>query len=231
MRKMLTVLILLGLVAIALPMTAAALGLDVEAKAGAGLGLGSTDNKDVTGSPRMATGAGVNIDVFLLSLGSAELGISAGAEYSHMTFHSTWSNFMSTGSDQTQDSTYGYFNVPISLVCSIPVNQSIKVVVRAGGFIGSYLAGFSDLTYNPEIPFVLVNGRQPLDSTNTIKMNYGLHFTAGTDIGLGGGLAVAPAIQFDWGLTDVTKNTPQAGSFKDTLWALTVVVGIKYSVL
>lgn len=139
---------------------------------------------------------------------------------------------MSSGSDQTQDSTYGYFNVPISLVCRIPVNQSIKVVVRAGGFIGSFLAGYSDLTYNPQnILFGLVNGRATLDSSNTILTAYGLHFTAGTDIALGGGLAVAPAIQFDWGLTDVTKNTPQAGSFKDTLWALTVVVGIKYSVL
>jgi hypothetical protein len=226
MRKMLTVLILLGLVAIALPMTAAALGLDVEAKAGAGIGLGSTNNKDITGSPRLAVNGGGNIDFYLASLGPGEIGLSAGGEYSHLTFHYTWANLGGPGVDLVSDVTYGYFNIPIALVYKLPVSDSIKVVVRAGGFIGFFLAGFNDGTFDPGGPIP----RTTLDSSNTIKMNYGLHFTAGTDIALGGGLAVSPAIQFDWGLTDITKNMP-GNDFYDTLWSLTLVVGIKYSVL
>ncbi len=97
MRKTLAVLILLGLVAFALPMTAAALGLDVEAKAGAGIGLGTTDNPDITGSPRLSAGGGVGLDFYLISLGPVDLGLSAGVEYSHSTFHYTWSNVRISG--------------------------------------------------------------------------------------------------------------------------------------
>jgi hypothetical protein len=41
---------------------------------------------------------------------------------------------------------------------------------------------------------------------------------------------VAPALQFDMGLTDITKNST-GNDFKDTFWALMLVVGIKYQVL
>jgi hypothetical protein len=229
MRKILTVVILLGLVAIALPMTAAALGLDVEAKAGAGIGLGSTDNKNITGSPRLAVNGGGNIDFYLASLGPGEIGLSVGGEYSHLMFHYTQSNIpLLPGIDLVSDVTYGYFNIPIALVYKLPVSDSIKVVVRAGGFIGFFLAGFNDGVLDPNIAPV---GRTTLDSSNTIKMNYGLHFTAGADIGLGGGLALAPAIQFDWGLTDISVNSAQPVPSYDTIWSLTLVVGIKYSVL
>jgi len=227
MRKTLAVLILLGLVTFALPMTAAALELDVEAKAGAGIGLGTTDNPDITGSPRLSAGGGVGLDFYLISLGPVDLGLSAGVEYSHSTFHYTWSNVLSSGSDLVADATYGYLNIPISLVCKLPVTESIQVILRAGGFIGFFEAGFSDNT-----GFPLLAGRHTLDDTNTISMAYGLHFTAGTDIVLGSGFILAPGLQFDMGLTDITKNTlPFPGKFNDTLWALTVVVGIKYKVL
>ena len=233
MRKILTVVILLGLVAIALPMTAAALGLDVEAKGGAGIGLGSTDNKAITGAARFSAGGGVGLDFYLVNLGPADLGISAGVEYSHSTFHYTWSNFAMPGEDQTADATYGYLNIPISVVCKLPVTESVQVILRAGGFIGFFHAGYADLTYTVQVPlFGLVNGRETLDSSNTILTAYGLHFTAGADIALGSGISLAPALQFDMGLTDITKNTqPLPGTFKDTLWALTAMVGIKYSVL
>ena len=227
MRKILIVLILVGLVAIAMPMTAGALGLDVEEKAGAGIGLGSTDNPDITGSPRLAVNGGGNVDFFLTSLGPGEFGLSVGGEYSHMTFHYTWANLAGPGVDLVSDVTYGYVNIPVALVYKLPVSDSIKIVVRSGGFVGFFLGGFTDGTL---VPGNISVGRATLDSSNTIMTAYGLHFTAGADIGLGGGLALAPAIQFDWGLSDVTKNTPAAGNFKDTLWALTAVVGIKYSV-
>jgi hypothetical protein len=232
MRRTFSVLILLGLAVIALPMTVAALGLDVEAKAGAGIGLGATDNPDITGAARIAADGGVNVDVYLLDLGSADLGISVGAEYSYLTFHSVWSNlpsppFPAPGIDQTTDATYGYFNLPISLVCKVPVSEAVQIVIRGGGFIGYFLGGSADLTYSSILP----DSTSKLDSSTTILWEYGLHFTAGADIALGGGLSLAPAVQFNMGLTDTSKNTAQAGTFKDTFWSLTAIVGIKYKVL
>jgi len=228
MRKMLLVVILLGLVASGLPMTAMALGLDVEAKVGAGVALGTTDNASVTGTARMAADGGVGIDLYLISLGSIDIGVSTGVEYSYLTFHSTWSNFPFAGVDQTTDSKYNYINVPIALIGSMPVGSSLTLVVRAGGFIGYFLSGTADNTYsNPIVP----SNTATLDSSNTIQWEYGLHLSAGTDIGLGGNLAVSPAIQFDMGLTDTSVNGGAAGNFKDTFWSLTLAVGIKYKVL
>jgi len=233
MRNRLFILILLGFLTIGLPMTAAALGMDVEAKAGAGVALGTTDNTSVTGAARMAAGGGVGIDLYLLNLGSIDLGVSVGAEYSYLTFHSTWSSYTQGPftSDQTADSNYGYLNIPIALVGRVPLTPSIQVVVRAGGFIGYFLGGTSNLSYNPQITGVFVNGPQTLDTSNTNQWEYGLHFTAGTDIALGGSLIIAPALQFDMGLTDTTVNSTAAGNFKDTFWSLTLVVGIKYRVI
>lgn len=231
MRKRLFVLILLGFIAFGLPMTAAALGLDVEAKAGAGIALGATDNPSATGAARVAADAGVGIDLYLLSAGSIDIGISVGAEYSYLTFHSVWSNVPSPpfppGIDQTTDATYYYLNLPISLVCRVPVNDSIQAVIRAGAFIGYFLGGSANLTYSSIVP----NGTATLDSSNTVQWEYGLHFTAGADIALGGGLALAPAVQFDMGLTDTSVNSVAAGNFKDTFWSLTAIVGIKYKVM
>lgn len=227
MRKTLSVLILLGLAAIALPMAAAALGLDIEAKAGAGVALGATDNSSISGSPRIAAGGGVGLDFYLVNLGPIDLGIAIGGEYSYLTFHSVWSDFPFAGEDQTTDAVYNYVNIPIALVCRVPINESIQVVVRAGGFIGYFLNGTADITFTtlPTPP------RTTLDSSNTIRWEYGLHFTAGADIALGSGISLAPAVQFDMGLTDTSVNSAQPTPSKDTFWSLTAIVGIKYKVL
>jgi hypothetical protein len=228
MRKGHLVLILMSLMVIELPVAAAALGLDVEAKGGAGVALGTTDNTDITGSARLAAAGGLGIDLYVVTLGSIDLGISTGVEYSYLTFHSAWNNFQFPGEVQTTDATYNYVNVPIAAVARVPINDSIRFVCRAGAFIGFFLSGSANNTYSqPPIP----NNTATLDSSNTIGMEYGLHFTAGPDIALGGNLAVSPALQFDMGLTDTSVNSPAAGSFKDTFWSLTLVVGIKYTVM
>ena len=236
MRNKLFVLGLLALLTIMLPITASALGLDVEAKGGAGLALGTTNNSSITGTAvRLAADGGVGIDLYLLTVGSAELGLSIGAEYSYLTFHSTWANKIPVGapggaSDLTTDSTYNYLNIPISLVGSVPINPSLKLVVRAGGFIGYFLSGTANNTFsNPN--YQSQNGSVALDSNSTNQWEYGLHFTAGADFGVGGGFSVEPALQFDMGLTDTTPNNAQNGSFNDTFWSLILTVAIKYSVL
>jgi hypothetical protein len=185
MRKQLLVAILLGLATIGVPMTAAALGLDVEAKGGAGIGLGTTDNTDIKGAPRLAADGGVGVDVYLFEAGPVTLGVSTGVDYSYLTFHSTWKN-LSAGplgtTDFTSDATYNYINVPIALVGRMPLNPTLRLVARAGAFIGFFLNGTSDNSYDHPIPLAgLTNGKADLDSGNTIGMEYGLHFTAGVD--------------------------------------------------
>jgi len=235
MRNRLFILILFGILTLGLPMTAAALAMDVEAKGGVGLGLGTTNNSDITGAARVSAGGGVGIDLYLLKVGSVDLGIAVGAEYSYLTFHSTWANKIPVlapggASDLTTDSTYNYLDLPIALVGSVPINPSLKLIVRAGGFIGYFLSGTANNTFsNPN--YQSQNGSVPLDSNSTNQWEYGLHFTAGADLGLGGGLSVEPALQFDMGLADTTPNNAQNGNFNDTFWSLTVVVGIKYNVL
>ncbi|HUI71385.1 MAG TPA: hypothetical protein VL354_12775, partial [Spirochaetia bacterium] len=88
MRPSLSVSILAIFIALALPLAADALGLDVEANAGAGIGLGSTTNPDETGSPKLAFQGGLEADVFLVSLGPVDLGLSTGLEYSNLTVSS-----------------------------------------------------------------------------------------------------------------------------------------------
>jgi len=233
MRKILTALILLGLVAIALPMTAAALGLDVEAKGGGGIGLGTTDNSDNSGSPRLAANGGVNIDLYLLNIGPADLGISFGTEYVYLTFHSVEKNLPSPpfpvpGLSLTTDATYRYLDFPLSIVCKVPVNDSLLLTFRAGAFLAYFLGGSADLSYSAILPDS--NGNT-LDSSNTIRSEYGLHFTAGADISLGSGLFLTPGLQFDMGLTDTSVNSVQPVASKDTFWSLTGILGIKYEIL
>jgi hypothetical protein len=234
MHRRLGVLVLVSLAIVALPMAASALSLDVEAKGGAGIGLGTTDNKDITGQARLAADGGVGVDLFLFSLGPVEVGLSTGVEYSYLTFHSTWKN-LSAGplgtTDFTSDATYNYINVPIALVGRYSLNPSLKIVGRVGAFVGYFLNGKSDNTYKPEIPLAgLTDGSTDLDSSNTIRMEYGLHVTGGVDIGVMQNVAVEPALQFDMGLTDTSKNST-GNDFKDTFWSLTVAVGIKYNAL
>jgi opacity protein-like surface antigen len=223
---------LLCIAVIGLPVTVSGLGLDVEAKAGAGIALGTTNNPNATGSARVAGGGGVGADLYLLNLGPVDLGISVGAEYSYLSFHSVWTGFLTSpfNVDQAADSNYSYLNFPIALLGRIPLTQSISVVVRAGGFLGYFLSGTSTDTYTPDIG---QNGAQTLNSNNTYQWEYGLHFTAGTDIALTDSLAIAPALQFDMGLTDTTKPipAPNGTDYKDTFWSLTLMVGIKYKVL
>ncbi len=239
MRKGFLVVILLGLVITAVPITVSGLGLDVEAKGGAGLGLGTTDNDDIEGAVRLSGGAGIDADLYLFKAGPVDLGISLGVDYSYLSFHSKWSNYLSsvtvpfTGqtTDQTTESQYHYINFPIMLVGSMPINSSLRLFVKAGGFIGYFLGGTADVKYDPQLALVgMTDGDADLDSDNTNRWEYGLNFVAGVDIPIGTNLSVSPQILYNMGLTDTSKSFAGT-SFKDTFWALTAMVGIKYKAI
>ena len=226
MRKSIFVLLVATCMAVSLPMTAAALGLDVEAKVGAGLALGSTNNPDLTGTPQVAAGGGLGADFYFFNAGPVDIGIAAGIEYSYLATHSVWKNYMFPGNDMTEDAYYNYLIFPVSLVGKVPLAPSVELVLHAGGFLGAFIGGTYSATFT-SLPAASGN----LDSSNTIGLVGGLHFAAGTDIALGGNFSLSPALQFDMGLSDIDANNTANGTFTNTLWSLTVMVGIKYKVL
>jgi hypothetical protein len=106
------------------------------------------------------------------------------------------------------------------------------LTLRAGGFVGYFLSGTTDLVYGTEAPPYWASGEYDLDDTNTEMWMYGLSFYAGVDLFTRGRLSISPSLQFDLGLTDTTIDQviyPPASN--DTFWALTANVGIRYSLL
>jgi hypothetical protein len=223
--------------------------LDVEAKAAGGLALGSTTNPDESGSPRAGALGGVGIDMYLLTVGPVDLGLSVGAEYDYLTFHGVLNNYLSgagfgPGITQTSDSIYNYLDFPVSIVGRFPLSPSVSVTLRAGAFIGHFLGGSSTLSYtNNGAPALVYEGfllspanvtSQTLNSSTTLVGEYGLHFTGGVDIAISKTLLLAPALQFDVGLTNTSAVNPATGTgaypYSDTFWTLTAAIGIKYKV-
>jgi hypothetical protein len=235
MRRIKLVLSLVAAMLLVSALGLSALGLDVELKAGGGLSMGTTDDANKSGSVRYALDAGLGLDLFLLQTGSMAFGITAGAGYANLHFHGVWENFPNPAPPplttiQTSDSTYNYLLLPFGLVGKFGIGAR-SLTVRAGGFAGYFLSGTSDLTYNPEVPFVLENGSSTLDSSNTELWMYGLSFYAGMDLFSKGRLSIVPSLQFDLGLTDTTVDLPFPPASKDTSWSLTANVGIRYSLL
>jgi hypothetical protein len=211
-----------------------ALGLDVELKAGGGMAMGTTDDADKSGELRYALDAGVALDLFLLEAPRMAFGVSAGAGYANMHFHGVWENLVDpfdfTVTTQTSDSVYNYLLFPVALVGRIGMGRERALTLRAGGFAGYFLSGTSDLSYAPETT-VFDNGEQTLNDTNTEQWMYGLSFYAGLDLLSRGRLSIVPSLQFDLGLTDTSVDLPFPPASKDTFWALTANVGIRYSLL
>ena len=234
-------MLLVGLAIMALPMAAAALGLDLEAKGGVGFALGSTDNKDVTGVARVAGQGGIAADLYLVTLGPVDIGLSTGAEYAYLTTHSTWKGYSlfpspippGTASDQTTDTRYSYLIIPVSIVARYPLSSSVTLIGRLGAFYGYFLSGQIDVSWDPEIPlFQIVDSKNNKATSDDVKSaEYGIHATAGADIGIMPNVSLSPSVQLDMGLTDTTPNNATNGSFNDTLWSLTLMVGIKYKAL
>jgi len=219
------VLILVGLAMAALPMAVAALGLDVEGKGGAGIGLGSTNNSSETGSPWLAGGGGIGVDVFVFNVGPIDLGLSAGVEYSYLSQHEKISNYAGPGLDFTGTPQYNFVYIPFALVGSLPLGQ-VRLVLHAGGFAGYFLSGkVTDIS-------ITVLGSQPdstLNGSTTPQWEFGLHFALGADIPIMKDVSVSPAIQFDWGLSNI--DTAVGATEYDTVGSLAVMVSIKYKAL
>jgi len=209
-----------------------ALGLDLELKGGAGLAMGTTDDPNKSGEVRYALDAGLTLDLFVLKLNRLSLGLSGGAAYANLNYHGVDQGItIPAPTTQTSNSEYNYLLFPVALVGKFDVGARYSLTVRGGGFAGYFLSGTSDLTYNPEVPPVYTNGEVALDKSNTEQWMYGLSFYAGLDLCGKGRLSVTPSLEFNLGLTDTSINAMQPTPSKDTFWALTANVGIRYSLL
>jgi hypothetical protein len=207
-----------------------ALGLDLELKGGGGLAMGTTDDPNKSGEVRYALDAGLTLDFFVLKLGPLSLGVSGGAGYANLHYHGV-DKGIPAPTTQTSDSEYNYLLFPVALVGKFNVGARHSLTVRGGGFAGYFLSGTSDLTYNPEVPPFFTNGEVALDNSNTEPWMYGLSFYAGLNLCGKGRLSFTPSLEFDVGLTDTSINAKQPTPSKDTFWALTANVGIRYSLL
>jgi hypothetical protein len=243
MRRTKLVLLLVAAMLLVSALGLSALGLDVELKAGGGLAMGTTDDSNKSGSVRYALDAGLALDLFLLQPGSMAFGISAGAGYANLHFHGVWENYPAqpfappATTTQTSDSKYNYLLFPFGLVGKFGLG-ACSLTVRAGGFVGYFLSGTTDLTYATEdAGNGWTSDTYPLDDTNTELWMYGLSFYAGLDLFSWGKLSVTPSLQFDMGLSDTTADQEIAPGViyppasKDTSWSLTANVGIRYSLL
>lgn len=238
MRHFWLTLVLAAAIAVALPLAASAIGLDVEANVGGGLGLGSTNNPSETGSPRAALQGGIEADLFLVNVGPVGLGISTGLEYDNMTNHGTVNYpaippFVPAMTVDSDDN-YVYLIVPFVITSRIQLSQSLNLSLRAGGFYGFFLGGqATNITSSLGGP----SSSAPLNSSNTPPGLLGLHFSGGVDFGLGGGLFLSPSVIFNMGLTNTTGNSmtnytfANGSVYTDSLWSLTLMIGLKYTVL
>jgi hypothetical protein len=221
-----------------------ALGLDVELKGGGGMAMGTTDDPDKTGKLRYALGAGLGLDLFLFEPGSMAFGVTAGAGYANLNYHGIWENYPSMPfspppevTTQTSDNSYNYLFFPFGLVGKFGIGAR-SLAVRGGGFIGYFLKGTTDLKYaTQDAGNTWVNGEYDLDDSNTESLMYGLSFYAGLDVFSRGKLSITPSLEFNLGLSDTTVDQEIAPGViyppasKDTFWALTANVGIRYSIL
>jgi len=237
MRKTTVLLFLAAVMFLGGALGLSALGLDVELKAGGGMAMGTTDDADKSGEVRWALDAGVALDLFVLETSRVALGVSAGAGYANLHYYGVWENYPSppgpppSTTTQTSDSEYNYLLFPVALVGRIDLGKERALTVRGGGFAGYFLSGTTVLTYDPEVPLFFVNGEYTLDDSNTEQWMYGLSFYAGLDLISKGRLSIVPSLQFDIGLTDASVDLAYPPASKDTFWALTANVGIRYSLL
>jgi hypothetical protein len=238
MRHLWFALVLAVPVALALPLAAGAISLDAEANAGAGLGLGSTNNPSETGSPGFAFQGGIEADLFLVRAGPVDLGFSTGLEYDNMTNYGTV-NYPATppyvpAITVNSDNNYVYLIVPFVLTSRVPLSPSMNLSLRAGGFYGFFMGGqATNITYNPPIGGPT---SATLNSSNTPPGLLGLHFSGGVDFALGRGLFLSPSVIFNMGLTNITGTSmgnytfANGSTYVDSLWSLSLMIGIKYNV-
>jgi hypothetical protein len=235
MKKHLWVLLLAIIVFLAMPMMVSALGLDVSVQAGGGAAMGTSDDDNKSGKLRWAAGGGVALDLYVLELNKLAVGISSGTDYVMLNYYGETTGIdkyiAPATTDRTSESRYNYLNIPFVLVGILDLNENLSLTVRAGGFAGYFLSGTVDNTYNPVIPFVYEDGEMELNDTieTTEQWQYGLRFAVGMDLLKKGKISIFPLIQFDIGLTDTSIDSAQPRPSKDTFWALTTSVGVKYS--
>ena len=198
-----------------------------------GFAGGSTDSSAKDGKLGYSAGAEVNLNYYYLDMGKIRIGASSGVEYVYLSYESVTEITLPGPfvTDLTAKASYSYLVVPLTVRGVYRLNSRMSVTADAGGFLGFFLSGTSDNTYNPEIPLAfLENGKEDLDEDTTEGLDVGLRFAAGIEMEISNKLLFTPGILFDLGLTDTSKDVPMSPvpSSKDTFWKLSAFAGIIY---
>ncbi len=229
MKKQLCFLLLIIIGFFGMPMMASALGMDVSLQAGGGAAMGTTDDDLKSGKLRWSVEAGLAVDVYALEFGSLSVGLSTGADYVLLNFYGITDLSAYGAGDRTSEPRYNYLFIPAALVGNLGLQADKSVTVRIGGFAAYFLGGKTDITYETEIPGTFDNGEYDLNDTNTEQWMYGIRAYVGANLFKKGKLSISPGIQFDMGLTDTSVSIPPIDTSKDTFWAITANVGVKYN--
>jgi hypothetical protein len=166
-------------------------------------------------------------------MGRIRIGASSGVEYVFLSYESVTEITLPGPfvTDLSAKTSYSYFVVPLTVKGSYRLNSRISITADAGGFIGFFLSGTSDNTYDPDASgFGLFDGEEDLDEDTTEGLDIGLRFAAGLEMEISNKLLFTPGILFDLGLTDTSKDVPMSPvpSSKDTFWKLSAFAGIIY---
>ena len=199
------------------------------------MAMGTTDDPNKSGEVRYALDAGLALDSVRAGAGPPFPGHLRRRRVCQPELPRRWDERhhpFSRNDYQTSDSTYNYVMFPVALVGKLAMGRRHSLNLRGGGFAGYFLSGTSDLTYSPEMSSCSLNGEVPLDDTNTELWMYGLSFYAGLDLFTKGRLSITPSLEFNLGLTDTSVDLQcSPPPSKDTFWALTANVGIRYGIL
>jgi hypothetical protein len=228
-KKHLLVFGVLLIVSLALTGVLYAGDLGVGVRGLGGFAGGSTDSSAKDGKLGYSVGAEVNLNYYFFDVGRIRIGASSGVQYVFLSYESV-TEIPLPATDLTAKTSYSYLVLPLTVRGAYRLNSRITLTADTGGFLGFFLSGTSDNTYDPEFPPNLENGKEDLNKDNTERLDIGLRFAAGLEMEISDKLLFTPGILFDLGLTDTSKDVLMSPvpSSKDTFWKLSAFAGIIY---
>ena len=204
---------------------------------GVGGFAGGTTNSDAkTGKLGFSAGGGVSLEYYFAEIRNMQIGLATGAEYVYFAYNSK-TNFTTpspfdTPTELNAKTKYSYLTIPFTLKGMIPLRSQNNLTVELGPFLGVFLDGKSDNTYDPEEPLLgLVNGENDLNKDTTEQTEWGIRAAANLVMDIGENLFFTPGLKIDFGLTDTSKDVPMSPvpSSKDTFWKFSAVAGLVYT--
>jgi hypothetical protein len=204
---------------------------------GVGGFAGGTTNSDAkTGKLGFSAGGGVSLEYYFFRIRNMQIGLCTGVEYVYFAYRSE-TNFtppapFNTPTELNAKTKYSYLTIPFTLKGMFPLRSQNHLTVELGPFVGVFLDGKSDNTYDPENLLIgLENGENDLNKDTTEQTEWGIRAAANLVMDIGENLFFTPGLKLDFGFTDTSKDVPMSPvpSSKDTFWKFSAVAGLVYT--